>query len=98
MEPPSAGECHVRSGVPLGPFIFTEEKTRISRRTPVHTLAHANLREHPSIFKMRYLYLIKSNIDDYFKNPPRNQTDGAEQPSNQHTLGTALPGDSSMQA
>lgn len=70
MEPPSAGESHVRSGVPLGPFIFTEVKTRISKRTPVNTLAHAHRHEHPSIFKMWYLYLIKSNIDDCLKNPP----------------------------
>lgn len=67
MEPPSAGKSHVRSGVPLGPFIFTEEKTRIRKRTPVHTLAHANRHEHPNIFKMRYLYLIKFNIDDCLK-------------------------------
>lgn len=67
MEPPSAEESHVRSGMPLGPFIFTEVKTRISKRTPVNTLAHANRHEHPGIFKMRYLYLIKSNIDDCLK-------------------------------
>lgn len=64
MEPPSAGEAHVRSGVPLGPFIFTEEKTRIRKRTPVHTLAYANHHEHTSILKLMYLRLIKSKIED----------------------------------
>lgn len=42
---------------------------------------------------MKYLYLIKSNIDDCLKNPPWNTADGAEQPSNQHTRGTVLFGD-----
>lgn len=65
MEPPSAGESRVRSGVPLGLFISTEEKSRISKRTPIHTLVRANRYQHPGIFKMRYLYLIKSNIDNY---------------------------------
>lgn len=35
--------------------------------TPVYTLAHANRHEHPSIFKIKYLYFIKSNIWRLFK-------------------------------
>lgn len=53
MEPPSAGESRGRSGVLLGLFIFTEEEARISKTTPVHSLAHANRHEHPSIFKKK---------------------------------------------